>query len=83
MKIIIVLLLIATPFAGPDWGPALMVGLAGLLVYLSERDQWHLREQIRRMEQERDFAEQAPPSPEKQRWLDASRLLDTRRSELQ
>ena len=80
MKIIVFLFLIASPFAGPRWGPALLVGLAGLLVYLAERDREDAEQRLRNMEQERGLAEQGEPTPELLRWQRESRLLDTRRS---
>ena len=80
MKVIVFLFLIASPFAGPRWGPALLVGLAGLLVYLSERDRLRAEQQLRNMEQAQGYvapdAQVLAPPPEQR----ASRLLDTRHS---
>jgi ABC-type Fe2+-enterobactin transport system substrate-binding protein len=81
MRIIIVLLMIAAPvMAGPTFGMAMIVALAGFLVLLSLLAEERAQERLRSTEQELESYRQAAPEPQVLLWLSESRKLDRSRS---
>ena len=77
---IVVAMLVSWPLLGPKWGLAVIVALAGWLVFESARAEERALRRLRNMERERGLAEQAGLAQRELRWRSESQLLDKRHS---